>query len=310
MRNTYIVTLCLFVIALVSLVAWNYQETRLFNLKFTALQKEISGLQTVTTDIASSTKAVAISTQELENRQQVTEKSQDQLLTSAVAKAAPAVVSIVISQNAPQYTVTCENPFGDDPAFQGLGFCVPTYTQTGTQLEEVGAGTGIIISSNGYIVTNKHVIFDPSAEYTVLLSTGKQETAQVIYRDPTFDIAVIKISGTFSDVASLGDSSSLQLGQTVAAIGNALGQYNNSVSVGIISGLNRTITAQDDQGNSETLTGIIQTDAAINPGNSGGPLIDLSGNVVGVNVATAQGANGVGFSIPINSVKSIIKPYQ
>ncbi len=308
MRNAVIILLAL---SIGVLGLWNVRENRVFNSQVITLQKEISNLQTATTDIASSTKATAaaISAQELQNRQQVTAKSQDQLLTSAVAKTAPAVVSIVISQNAPQYSVTCQNPFGDDPFFQGINFCVPTYTQTGTSLQKVGAGSGFIIGRSGYIVTNKHVIFDPQAQYTVLLSTGKQQTAQVIYRDPTNDIAIIKISGTYPAV-SIGDSSSLQLGETVAAIGNALGEYNNSVSVGIISGLNRTITAQDEQGNAETLKNIIQTDAAINPGNSGGPLIDLNGDVVGINVATAVGANSVGFSIPVNTVKNVLSQYQ
>ena len=144
-----------------------------------------------------------------------------------------------------------------------------------------------------------------SDSYTVLLSTGKQQTAKVVYKDPNNDIAIVKISGSGYPVVTLGESGGLKLGDTVIAIGNALGQYNNSVSVGVVSGLNRTIQASDPNGASETLNGVIQTDAAINPGNSGGPLLDLNGNVMGINVATVQGSNSIGFSIPVNGVKSI-----
>ena len=312
-----VLILVIFLIGLGGLGTFAYYQHVSFDQKVTALQKEISSLQNTTMAIASSTKdvnqnlAAAISSEEFTNRQAVIAKSQDTSLTSAVATAAPAVVSIVISENAPQYTVTYENPFGDDPMFQGLGIQVPVYHQSGTQLQKVGAGTGIIFRSDGYIVTNKHVIIDPKAQYSVLLSNGTQQNAQVVYTDPNNDIAVIKIPGTYSTVAHIGDSSTLQLGQTVAAIGNALGEYNNSVSVGIISGLNRSITAGDAYGGStETLNNIIQTDAAINPGNSGGPLIDLEGNVVGINVADASGATGIGFSIPINSVKTVLEKYQ
>jgi len=204
--------------------------------------------------------------------------------------------------------VQYENPFGDDPFFQNSGIQIPVYVPTGqSQSTEVAAGTGFLITSDGYILTNRHVVDIANASFTVLLSNGKQQTATVIYKDQTNDIAIIKIPGTGYPGVSLGDSTSLQLGQTVIAIGNALGQYNNSVSVGVISGLNRTITASDENGNNETLNGIIQTDAAINPGNSGGPLLDLNGNVEGINVATVQGSNNIGFSIPINTVKSIIK---
>jgi len=140
----------------------------------------------------------------------------------------------------------------------------------------------------------------------VLLSSGVQKTAQVVHRDQTYDLALLKIDGGGYPALSLGDSSNLKLGQTVAAIGNALGEYNNTVSVGIISGLDRTIEALDDRGAVETLSGVIQTDAAINRGNSGGPLLDLSGKAIGVNVAVQGGANNIAFSIPINTVKSLI----
>jgi serine protease Do len=272
-----------------------------------ALQKQISGLQSQLTRQGKQS-AVALSAQEASNSQAVVQKSQQELVTEAVAKAAPAVVSIIISQDVPQYQVVYENPFGDDPFFQNIGIQVPEYVPTGqTQSQEVGAGSGYIITPDGYIITNKHVVPSDQDGYTVLLQSGKQETAQVIYRDPNNDLAIVKISGSNFPTISFDDSKNLQLGQTVIAIGNALGQYNNSVSLGVVSGLNRTIQASDENGNAETLTGVIQTDAAINPGNSGGPLLDLNGNAVGINVATVQGSNNISFSIPSDMVKTIIK---
>ncbi|MBU6447925.1 trypsin-like peptidase domain-containing protein [Patescibacteria group bacterium] len=281
--------------------AYFYQkQAKSDNGQITNLASQLKNLQTQVATLAK------LPPQEIIQREVVQQKSQDQMLTEAVKQVTPAVVSVVISKDVPQLQVTYENPFGNDPMFQNLGFQIPVYQQVGTQKQKVGAGTGFIIRSDGYILTNKHVVADDTAQYTVLLSDGTQKTAQVVYKDPQNDIAIIKIDGTGYPTVQLGDSSKLQLGETVAAIGNALGEYNNSVSVGVISGLNRTIQASSDNGSTETLTGIIQTDAAINPGNSGGPLLDLNGHVVGINVATVVGSNSIGFSIPINMVKNII----
>lgn len=232
-----------------------------------------------------------------------TGKTQDQLLTAAVSKASPSVVSVVISKDVPQLEVVYKNPFGDDPFFKDFNVRVPTYRQKGIKKEKVGAGTGFIITSDGYIATNKHVVQDTKAEYMVLLANGNQKKAKVYYRDPSNDVAIIKIEGTAYKAIPLGDSDNIKLGQTVFAIGNALGEYNNSVSVGIISGIDRSIQASTSAGAHEELKHIIQTDAAINPGNSGGPLIDLEGNAVGVNVATVLGSQSIGFSIPINAIR-------
>lgn len=250
-------------------------------------------------------KKVSSDTSELARRQAIKEKSQDQLLQEAVAKVTPAVVSIVISKDVPKLEVRYVNPFGDDPFFQNFNIQVPVYRQIGTENQKVGAGSGFLVRQNGYIVTNKHVVEDTSATYTVLLSDGKQKSATVVWRDSINDIAVVKITGSGFPTVPLGNSDSLKLGQSVFAIGNALGEYNNSVSVGIISGLNRSVQAQSQNG-IETLREIIQTDAAINPGNSGGPLVDLEGNAVGVNVAMVQGSQSIGFSIPINKIKSAL----
>jgi S1-C subfamily serine protease len=232
-----------------------------------------------------------------------TGKTQDELLTAAVSKTSPSVVSVVISKDIPQLEVVYRNPFGDDPFFKDFNIRVPTYKQKGTKKEKVGAGTGFIITSDGYIATNKHVVEDEKAEYMVLLSDGNQKKAKVYYRDPLHDVAIIKIEGNAYKAIPLGNSNTIKLGQTVIAIGNALGEYNNSVSVGIISGIDRSIQASNTAGKSEQLTHVIQTDAAINPGNSGGPLIDIDGNVIGVNVATVLGSQSIGFSIPVNNIR-------
>lgn len=232
--------------------------------------------------------------------------SQGQMLEDAVAKVSPAVVSIVESQVVPQLQVTYENPFGNDPFYRGFGIQVPVYRQVGTTTQQVAAGTGFLVRSNGYIVTNKHVVGDTNATYTVLLSNGKQLPGTVVWRSQSEDLAVVKIGGSGYATIALGDSSSLRLAQSVFAIGNALGKYNNSVSTGVISGLNRTLSASNDQGQMETLSGVIQTDAPINPGNSGGPLVDLSGRAVGVNVALVQGSQNIAFALPINAVKQAL----
>lgn len=237
------------------------------------------------------------------------EKSQDELLTEAVGRIAPAVVSIVITKDVPQLEVVYVNPFGDDPFFKDFGIRIPQYRQKGTAEKKVGAGTGFIVNPNGYIITNRHVAEDQNARYTVLLTNGIQKQATVIYRDSEIDVAVLKIEGNDRSPVILGNSDLLKLGQSVFAVGNALGEYNNSVSVGIVSGLNRNLEAFDSSKNKmEKLQGVIQTDAAINPGNSGGPLVNLNGEVIGINVAMASGEN-IGFSIPINLIKPIIKAY-
>ena len=153
------------------------------------------------------------------------------------------------------------------------------------------------------ILTNKHVVADTSADYTVLTNDGKKYDAKVLARDPAQDLAVIKITATDLPVVTLGDSDTIKLGQTAIAIGNALGEFRNTVSVGVISGLSRTITASGADIGSESLQNLIQTDAAINPGNSGGPLLNLKGEVIGIDTAMASDAQSIGFAIPIDQAK-------
>ena len=231
--------------------------------------------------------------------------SYEQAIINAVKSASPSVVSIIISKNLPVYEQQWINPFGQDSPFD---LQIPQYVQKGTKLQEIGAGSGFIVSADGLVLTNKHVVSDNKAEYTVFTNDGQKYSAKVSALDPVQDLAVIKIESnqTFQPV-KLGDSSQIQIGQTAIAIGNALGQFTNTVSVGVVSGLQRTISASDQTGSfSETLEGIIQTDAAINSGNSGGPLLNLKGEVIGINTAMAQGAQNIGFAIPINTAKKAI----
>ena len=214
-----------------------------------------------------------------------------------VEAATPAVVSILISRDVPKYKSFFNDPF--------LGGGEPE-----TERQQIGGGSGFIVSSKGFIVTNKHVVNDESAEYTVITNDGKEYGAVVLAKHPSMDIAIMKIEGEDFPVLELGDSDSLKVGQSAIAIGNSLGEFSNSVSLGIVSGLGRNIIAGSILGGSERLNDIIQTDAAINPGNSGGPLLDLGGKVIGVNVAVARGAENVGFALPINEVKNTIEQVE
>ena len=209
-----------------------------------------------------------------------------QTTAEVIKKVSPSVVSIIA-----QGSTT--NAFG---------------MQQSTQAE----GTGIIISSDGLIITNKHVVADTQATYSVVLASGKEyKNAKVIARDPLNDIDFVRIDAKDLKPAELGDSSTVAVGQRVIAIGNALGQFQNTATEGIVSGFGRSIQAGGESGTAtETLTNLIQTDAAINPGNSGGPLVTTAGQVIGINTAVAGNAQNIGFAIPTSEIKNQIKSVQ
>jgi serine protease Do len=210
----------------------------------------------------------------------------------AIKKVVPAVVSISVLDKVTTSEVDL----------------ITGIAKTTTDQQVKGNGTGFLISADGYIITNKHVvnIGSDQAAYKVILNSGKQYYAQLIGKDPLNDLAILKIFDKNLPYINLGDSDKLEMGTTVIAIGNVLGQFSNSATKGIISGLGRNLVAGDNSGNSEALDNVIQTDAQINPGNSGGPLIDLNGNVVGINVATESSGASIGFAIPINDAKPVI----
>ncbi len=233
-------------------------------------------------------------------------KSQEETLPEIVARVAPSVVSIVISKDVQLLEVVYRNPFGNDPLFRDFDIRIPTYRQKGTERQKVGAGSGFLVTKDGYIVTNKHVVSDESATYTVLLSDGSKKVARIFYLDPNDDVAIIKIDGNSYTAVPIGNSDTIKLGQGVIAIGNALGEFENSVSTGIISGLKRTISATASTGQTAELKNVIQTDAAINPGNSGGPLLDFSGKAIGVSVAMVVGSQNIAFAIPGNKIRDAL----
>src|SRR3989344_3441898 len=175
--------------------------------------------------------------------------SQESFVINAVKKTNPAVVSIIISKEVPKYELVpgqTENPFGD--LFPGFNLSIPEYRQNGTEKKQIGGGSGFLVSTDGLIVTNKHVVSQTNVEYTVYTNDGKKHPATVIARDPVLDIALIKIepeAGKNYTYLSLGNSDALEVGQTVIAIGNALAEFRNTVSVGVISGLARTVSAGD-----------------------------------------------------------------
>jgi len=169
-----------------------------------------------------------------------------------------------------------------------------------------GVGSGIIVSADGLILTNNHVV-EGTQSLKVTLADGSDVSATVVKTDPTHDLAVIRANKTGLTPATLGDSDQIKVGQTAIAIGSPLGEFTETVTKGIVSALDRSITVQDEQtGRPVQMSGLMQTDAAINPGNSGGPLLNAAGEVVGVNSAVAGQAQGIGFAIPINAAKSLI----
>lgn len=205
---------------------------------------------------------------------------EEENVANLVSKVSPSVVSIVTTS-------------------EGESFYGPTV--------ESGAGTGIIVGRDGYVMTNKHVVSGTNEVGVVLTDGTTYENVKVIGSDPLNDIAFLKIDGVKDlPAAELGDSGSIRVGQKVVAIGNSLGQYQNTVTSGIISGTGRPIAAQDGE-TVENLNDLIQTDTAINPGNSGGPLLNLAGQVIGINTAIIEDAQGIGFAIPVNTTKGLLK---
>ncbi len=218
--------------------------------------------------------------------------SQEEKIVKIVKEVSPAVVNVVATKEVTVYSLDNRGLF-------------PSYSPDGTEEQVVGEGTGFIISKEGIVLTNKHVVIDEDASYSIIDVSGAEYSAKVLARDPIQDIAILKIQAdenvVFPEVG-LGDSDKIKVGQTVVAIGNALGAYQNTVSVGVVSGLGRTIRASGSN-YYQVLKDVIQSDTAINKGNSGGPLLNLDGEVIGINTAIDVEGQNIAFAVPINQAK-------
>lgn len=228
---------------------------------------------------------------------------EESAITKVVEDSIPSVVTVGINAIISQGDIFKINPFNPFSPFERI--------PGRTQKIEKNIGSGFIISSDGLIITNKHVVSDTDAKYEILTHNNKKYEVIKIYRDPLNDLAILKINATGLKPLPLGDSSKLKLGQLVIAIGTPLGEFTNTVTSGIISGLGRGITAGSPfEGFVEKLDNVIQTDAAINPGNSGGPLLNSKGQVIGVNTAIAESGQNIGFALPVNIVKNLIDNFN
>lgn len=235
--------------------------------------------------------------------------SEESVVIDVVKKVGPSVVTV-----SEQLPARSQSPFDLGP------FSIFGIPDNGDQSQEEpqpqDIGSGFIVSKDGLVVTNKHVVADREGKYQVITQKDVRYDVQRIYRDPLNDVAILKIEpsdhvGNILEPVTMGDSSKLQAGQLAIAIGTALGEFRNTVTKGVISGLGRGITAGSVfQGSAEKLDNVIQTDAAINPGNSGGPLLNSAAQVIGVNTAVAQSGQNIGFALPINVVKDSLAHFN
>ncbi|OGL97349.1 hypothetical protein A2318_02690 [Candidatus Uhrbacteria bacterium RIFOXYB2_FULL_45_11] len=221
-----------------------------------------------------------------------------------VNEVTPAVVSVVARKSRADVVKTFRQQSFDAPAF----FFDETLTdEEASKMVDVSSGTGFFVTRDGLILTNRHVIDTPGAVFFIITNEGKEFPATLVDTDTVLDIALLRVEGTEFRAVTLADSDTIRIGQTVIAIGNTLSEFRNTVTKGVVSGMNRRVTAGFNLGGSEVIEKAIQTDAAINPGNSGGPLINLLGEVIGINTAVSIDGQAVGFAIPINQVKRAIE---
>ena len=234
--------------------------------------------------------------------------NEESVVIDAVDKVSPAVVTVGITKSGQVGSIFEFDPFNPFSPFQQMP---GNQQQPSQQNQEQDIGSGFIVSSDGLVVTNKHVVSDTESTYKVITKDDKTFEVQKIYRDPVNDLAILKINATGLPVVTMGDSSKIKVGQLAIAIGTALGEFRNTVTTGVISGVGRGITAGSPyEGEAEQLDGVLQTDAAINPGNSGGPLLNSAGQVIGINVAVSQEGQNIGFALPINVVKDALNQFN
>lgn len=240
-----------------------------------------------------------------QNQETIKVVNEESVVVDVVDKVSPSVVTIGISK-----TQNVGQIFQIDPMDPFSIFRQAPRQQQEQKIEQ-DIGTGFIISADGMIATNKHVVSDTQAKYRVITKDDKTYDVHKVYRDPVNDLAILKIEASGLKPVAMGNSSNLKVGQFVIAIGTALGEFRNTVTTGVISGLGRGISAGSPfEGYVERLDNVIQTDAAINPGNSGGPLLNSGGQVIGVNAAVAQSGQNIGFAIPINVIKDSLDSFN
>lgn len=235
-----------------------------------------------------------------QSKEQKTNQQIDNLLEEenatihVVERVTPSVVSVVVKKKRSE-------AYGD---FVGGPPLLPK--QDPNEWIEVSSGTGFFVTSDGLVLTNRHVVNEKNAQFIIVKNDGEERPAQLVDTDSFLDIAILRTEGSGFPAATLGDSDTVRIGQTVIAVGNALSEFRNTVTKGVVSGVHRRVTAGTSLSSSEVIDQAIQTDAAINPGNSGGPLINLRGEVIGMNTAISIGGDSVAFSIPINQAKKVI----
>lgn len=247
--------------------------------------------------------STSLSPEAVESR--IVELIEEESATIAVVeRVTPAVVSIVVKKS--------RGELSQDPSFYFGGsyyYNAPIDGESAAELVEVSSGTGFFVTENGYLLTNRHVVDEDGVSYFVVTNDGKELPAELVDIDSVQDIAILLVEGENFSTVTLGDSDDIRIGQTVIAIGNTLSEFRNTVTKGVVSGINRRVTAGDSY-NAEVIDQAIQTDAAINPGNSGGPLINLLGEVIGINTAVSFQGESVAFAIPINEAKRAVEDVQ
>ncbi len=242
-----------------------------------------------------------MNTKEVDSK--IVELIEEESATIAVVEnVTPAVVSVIVKK--PRGLIT-------QTVFLGNSFTSPLFfeqdltSEQKEELVEVGSGTGFFVSEDGYLLTNRHVVNQTDVEYFIVTNEGNEIAAELVDMDPFQDLAILKVEGQAFPCVRFGDSDAIRIGQTVIAIGNTLSEFRNTVTKGVVSGIDRRVTAGDTV-STEVIEKAIQTDAAINPGNSGGPLINLLGEVIGINTAVSYEGESVAFAIPVNHAKRSI----
>ncbi len=317
-HKSIVIIIIIFVIfgIIINFYIWNRFTTRLY-IATENSKNLIKTNQTITKNIKEITKQSEeqqIKLQKLQNLLSVISENtgSGEHIALTVKDIKESVISIIATQ---ELVVIKRDPYNSYNPYQSYDYLEPRRYKYEEKEVDMGGGSGFIYSDDGYILTNKHVVFDQKLDYTVVLYDGTELPAKIVALDPYNDVAMVKVvvpKDKKLKPVILGDSDKMQVGQRIIAIGNALSQFKNTVTTGIISARERSIMTSGSSGNQEEIENLLQTDAAINPGNSGGPLLNINGEVIGMNTAIANDAAGIGFAIPGNDLRNfarVVKKY-